>query len=70
MIIFLSVKCFAVFFFMKLLIGYLKRFPLEMGKGQMGKNMYAMKGEGLSKHTSVFDDGERGQIFTILVFTY
>ena len=28
----------------------------------MDKSMYAMNGEGLSKHTSVFDDGERGQI--------
>ena len=33
MITFLSLKSYAVFFFMDLLIGYLKAFQLEMGGG-------------------------------------
>ena len=44
MIIFLSLKYFTFFFFMKLLMGYLKRFPLETQGGQVDKSMYAMGG--------------------------
>ena len=43
MIIFLSLKCFAVFFSMELLNGFLNAVPLEMGGGsQIGMSTYAM----------------------------
>ena len=45
MIIFLSLKCFTVYFSKEIFIEYLKTFPLEMGKGhQKGMSIYAMGG--------------------------
>ena len=44
MTVFLSLRCFTVFFFMKLLIRCLERFSLEMEGGQMVKSTYAMGG--------------------------
>ena len=67
MIIFLSVKCFTVFISMKLLIGCLKTFQLEMvGVGQIGKSTYAM---GVVASINVHTMGEGG-IFAILVCLY
>ena len=66
MIISLSLKCFTLFFFVELLIGYLKIFPLGMG-GQMGKSTYGM---GVVASVRVCTMGEGGQIFAILVRTY
>ena len=37
-------NCFVSCFFMKLLIGYVKRFLLEMGRGGVGKSTYAIVG--------------------------
>ena len=69
MIIFLSLKCFAVFFFMELLIGCFITFLLDIREGgQMRLSMYAM--EGHSKCTCVYDEGRGGQILAILVHTY
>ena len=57
MIISLSLKCSAVFFFIELLIRYLKTFPLEMlGMDQMGKSTYAMR-VGVSVHVLTMGRG-------------
>ena len=45
MSIFLSLKCFTVYFSMAVLVGYLKTFALEIGGGgKKGMSMYAMEG--------------------------
>ena len=56
MIIFLSLKCFTVFFSMELLLGCLNAFPLEMEGSQIGKSKCAMGGAH-RKGTCVYDEG-------------
>ena len=69
MIIFLSLKCFTVFFSMELLLGCLNAFPLEMEGGQMGKSKCAMGGAH-RKGTCVYDDGGEVKILAILEHAY
>ena len=69
-IIFLSLKCFTVFFFMGFLIVYMKTFPLEMAGGQIGESTYALREGVQSKRTYACDGEEQGgQIFANLVHT-
>ena len=56
MIIFLSVNVLTIFFSMKLLIGYLTRFLLEM-EGADGQE-YVCNGGGCSKCTSAYNGGK------------
>ena len=67
MIVFLPLKYFSVFFFMKLLIGYLKRFQLELGGGGVRcVRVHTQWGHG--KRTFTYVGG--GSKFAVLVSTY
>ena len=58
MIIFLNLKCFAVFSLMGLLNGYLKKIlPLEVGGGGLGVQEYirCVWGGERSKHICMYD---------------
>ena len=68
LIIFLSLTNFTVDFFMGLLIGYLKTFPLEIEGGQVSKSVYTMGVVLASAHVRMTEG--RGQFFHILVRTY
>ena len=66
-IAFLPLKYFSVFFFMKLLIGYLKRFQLELGGGGVRwVRVHTQWGHG--KRTFTYVGGESK--FAVLVSTY
>ena len=68
MIIFLSFKCFTIFFFMNLLVAYLKQFPLETGRRQLSEITYAMMGVLASVHVRTV--GGLSHIFAVLVRMY
>ena len=56
MIVFLSLKLSKVLFYLKLVLGYLKTFPLEMGD-EMGKSTHAMVGVLASVHVRMMEKG-------------